>query len=350
MGAGISQNTVIQHQNLIRKTNRSRSLGHNKGSRWIFHLADAHSKTGIGGIIQRRGAVVQNQYLWLSYQRPGDSQPLALTAGEVASPLLDHGVQFAGLVLDHLTGLGKIQRFPKLIVGGVFPAPKQIFPDRTTEQHSFLRNDANEAAKLIFIHVGHIHTVDQHTAITCPVQARDQIHQGGFAGAGTANDTDGLTRLCPEADALQRIGRSAGIADGNILKFHTSGNRIHRFTPVGRCSFDLKHIPQPVAGSHRLGDGDDQICHLDQLHQDLGHIIVQGNDHTLGQNTALYLQCAHLNQCNNGNVDDRIGQRIHDGRDPTGGKLAGGQIPGLALKILDLLVFLAESPQDANAG
>ncbi len=48
-------------------------------------------------------------------------------------------------------------------------------------------------------------------------------------------------------------------------------------------------FPQATA----FGDSDDQVCHLDQLHQNLGHIIVEGNDQSLCQHAASTFSAPH---------------------------------------------------------
>ena len=51
---------------------------------------------GIGEEVERREGVVEQVDLGLAHQRPGDGEPLALAAGDVAAALLDAGLEAAG--------------------------------------------------------------------------------------------------------------------------------------------------------------------------------------------------------------------------------------------------------------
>ena len=60
-------------------------------------LFDGLAQGSVGGKVQRRGTVVQNQNLRLRHQRAGNRQALALAAGEVAACSLHGRIQHAGL-------------------------------------------------------------------------------------------------------------------------------------------------------------------------------------------------------------------------------------------------------------
>ena len=80
----------------------------------------------------------------------------------------------------------------------------------------------------------------------------------------------------------------------------------------------LQHISNPVTASHRLGHGNDQACHFDQLHEDLGHIVIQCHHLALGQNTGIHLQRTDPDQQHHRHIDHHIGHRIHQSGDPSG--------------------------------
>ena len=95
---------------------------------------------------------------------------------------------------------------------------------------------------------------------------------------------------------LQRGISRAVIPGGHILEFHLSLQIRSRAGAVFLTRFQIQYRRHPVPAGDGLGDGDDQVCHLDQLHQNLGHIIVEGNDQALGQHAAFHLQRAHMHQ------------------------------------------------------
>ena len=69
--------------------------------------------------------------------------------------------------------------------------------------------------------VAYIASVDQYAAFSDIVQARNQLNQGAFAGACTADHSDGLTRLCIKIDVCQDIIWMLRIIfEGDMIKFH----------------------------------------------------------------------------------------------------------------------------------
>ena len=140
----------------------------------------------------------------------------------------------------------------------------------------------------------------------------------------------------------------AVISGGHILKLHLSLQIRSRAGAVFLAGFQLQHGRHPVSAGDGLGDGDDQVCHLDQLHQNLGHIIVKCDNQALGQHAAFHLQRAHMHQQHHRQIDDHVGHGIHQGGNPSRGQLLAGHVLRFFLKGSNLRVLLAESPQYPN--
>ena len=94
----------------------------------------------------------------------------------------------------------------------------------------------------------------------------------------------------------------------------------------------------------------DQVGQLDQLDQDLVHIVHQ-RDHVAGGHTAhVDLNAAHIQQCHDGNVDDHIGQRAHQGRKVAHMELHSGQQVVGVLEAVDLVLLLVKGTHHAHTG
>ena len=78
------------------------ALGDDEERRFRGQGAQGFAERGIRGVVQRGGAVVQNQNVRMSHQRAGDCQALTLTAGQVASALLHRIIELARLLADKL--------------------------------------------------------------------------------------------------------------------------------------------------------------------------------------------------------------------------------------------------------
>ena len=104
----------------------------------------------------------------------------------------------------------------------------------------------------------------------------------------------------------------------------------------------------PADGGQRLGYQNDQICQLDQLHQNLGHIVGQRHHFALGNDALLHLAGREPQHCHNAQIDHHIGNRVHQCGNPSGPHLTLIQILCQIL-ILPLFLFLpAECPDNPD--
>ena len=74
--------------------------------------------------------------------------------------------------------------------------------------------------------------------------------------------------------------------------------------------FYLQHRLDSVSTCHRFCNINDQVCQLDQLCQNLRHIVIQCNHCTLCNDTHIYTDRANPDQCDNCHIDNDIGKRI----------------------------------------
>ncbi len=106
--------------------------------------------------------------------------------------------------------------------------------------------------RLSSCHVAHIQAVDQHRAAVDIVEARDQVDDGGLAGAGWADDGDRLAGLGGEADVLQhRLSCLIGGAD--VLEVHLAldGGHLDGIRLVHDLRLDVQQAEDALAA----GDG-----------------------------------------------------------------------------------------------
>ena len=191
--------------------------------------------------------------------------------------------------------------------------------------------------------------VQQHRAFGGVIQPGNQVHQSGLAGTGAADDADGLARLGPEGDMLQRGAGRACVAGSHVPELHLAGEGAGGGASVFLIAFQIQHSGETVAAGNGLGQRDDQVCHFDQFHQDLRHIVIQGDHQALGEDAMLHLHRAHIHQNHHCQVDDHISHRVHQSGDAACGKLAGGEFLRLLFKALHLRVLLAEGTEHPDA-
>ena len=102
-------------------------------------------------------------------------------------------------------GTGQLAGVDQLLVRGIGIAPAQILPDGAGEQRILLQHHGNLITQHIQIVVPDIHTAHLQAALRNVVQSGYELNQGGFAGAGTAQNAHRGAAGDVQVDILQGI-------------------------------------------------------------------------------------------------------------------------------------------------
>ena len=103
---------VLQHDDLVGVDDGGHPLRDDDHRGVGGHRPQRGPQPGVGGQVERGERVVEQVDLRPADQRPGDRQPLPLTAGDVGAALGDRRVQPARHLLDEVTRLGDLQARP----------------------------------------------------------------------------------------------------------------------------------------------------------------------------------------------------------------------------------------------
>ena len=343
--------SVVQHQNLIRRENRRRALRHDEHRRMIIESANGKAQIQIRRLVERGRAVVQHENLRLAHQCARNRQPLALTAGKVSAVLLDHCVQTA-LRLYDVVRLRHGNRLVQFRVRRVGLAPAKVVANRAVEQNRLLHHEADLASQRRLVLIAHIHAVDIDRARRRVIESRNQPDDAALAGAGAADDADRLPAQRGKINIRQRFRAGVIILKRNMIEahrlvVHDRGNGLFGRIHIG---LDIQNVRNALPAGETLVHGHDQVGELDQLDEDLSHIIVKRDDLTGLQHADAHLERAGINQPRDREIHQKVGDRIHQARNPARAALARGQRAILLLEFLILRLFLAERADDARAG
>ena len=105
-----------------------------------------------------------------------------------------------------------------------------------------------------------------------------------------------------------------------------------------------------VRAGERLGHIDDQVRELDEFNQNLRHVVDKRNQFTLRDNPVVHLDRADPDEHQRRQVDDRIGERVHECRDLAHKQLQACQFPVFRMEARNLFLFLIEGADHAGAG
>ena len=118
----------------------------------------------------------------------------------------------------------------------------------------------------------------------------------------------------------------------------------------GHAGLHVQHSLHTACAGKALAHLHDEVGQLDQLHQDLVHVVHQSNDVAGGHAAHIDLNAAHVQQRHDGNVDEHIGQRVHQGGNVAHMQLHPGQQVVGVLKALHLAGFLIKGAHDTHTG
>ena len=117
--AAIDDPPGLHHDDLVGERDRRQPVGDDERRPAVHRLAQPALDRLLGGRVDRRGGVVEDQDPRLGDQRPGDRDPLALAAGERQPALADDRVVAVGQAGDEVVGLGAARRELDLLPGRV---------------------------------------------------------------------------------------------------------------------------------------------------------------------------------------------------------------------------------------
>ena len=192
--AAVGDPAVVQDHDPVGQVQRGPAVRDDQRGPAAHHLAQRGVDLRLQPRVDGRGGVVEDQQPRVGDQRPGQRHPLPLAAGKGQALLADHGVVALRQPVDELVRLGRPGRRQDLLVGGVGAAVGDVGPDGVGEQEAVLHDQADRGPQGVPGHVGDVVPADPDHAGLRVVEARQQLRQGGLAGAGRADHGDDLAR------------------------------------------------------------------------------------------------------------------------------------------------------------
>ena len=168
--------------------------------------------------------------------------------------------------LDEFQRLGAACRDPHFLLGRVRLADAQIVGDRAVEQQRLLEHHADIPPQRRQLQAADIHAVDLDEAGLRVERAMQQRDRGRFAGAGRADQRDGLAGQRGEGEVLDR-GPLAVIGKRDVLEFDQAREPpgIHRVGPVAHRGHGIQHVEEFLQPRRLHEHAVDEADHLFEL-------------------------------------------------------------------------------------
>src|SRR6266404_2439308 len=149
----------------------------------------------LGLDVHAGGGFIKDEEARIVREGAGEIDELALADGERGAALVDAGGDAFGEGFDEI---GKAD-FANGVLDGVAvdvgSAEAHVGFDGAGEEEGVLKNDAEQAAQVLEIDFADVDAVEQDLAALNVIEAKKERDQRGLAGAGVADDGEGLAGL-----------------------------------------------------------------------------------------------------------------------------------------------------------
>ncbi len=206
-----AQAALVEYEDAVGVLNGAEAVGDDDrgaaGEQAIERFANHH----LGASVHAGGGFVEDEELGIVRQGAREADQLALADGKRGTALVDDGVETLGQGIEEMArGPLRAGRGRRRAIDGC-GAEANVGFERAGEQEGVLQHDAELAPQILDVQFADIDAVEKDLAALDVVEAQQELNGGGFAGAGVADDGDGLTGLDAEGDVAQDPIVFAGI-------------------------------------------------------------------------------------------------------------------------------------------
>ena len=240
--AGFHHRAVLHHGDQVRLLHGGQAVGDDDGGATTHHLLQGGLHLLLGGGVQGRGGLVENQHGRVLQQGAGNGHALPLAAGQPHAVVADNGVDSVRQLVDEALGLGAAHGGVNgLLVRAGQAAIGDVVRQRVVEQRDVLGDQRDLPPQAGEAIAGQGLAVEQDAPAGRFVEARDEAGQGGLAGPGTTNQGDGLSRPHGEGDIAQHVRPIRAVAKRDLLEtdFTTHSGHVQMAAVLLRALVEL---------------------------------------------------------------------------------------------------------------
>ncbi len=212
-----------------------------------------------------------------------------------------------------------------------------VLEDGAGEQERLLQDHGDVPAERGLGEIAHILAADQDLAAPDVVEAVQQRHRAGLAGAGRADQRHRLARLDPKADVAQHRD-AVDVAEGDVLELDRAVDAlgIERARPVTDVDRHVQDLEDPLPRRH--GPLHDAVLHgerPDRVEEALD-VEQEGDHHAEVELAAQHRDAADHDHDAHGGAGQRVDDRDHDLGEPGAAQLGIQIVRDLLLEQLEV--------------
>ena len=164
-------------------------------------------------VVERARRFIEDEDARVGGESARDGDALALAAGEIGAPLLDHGVIALRQLGDEFMRARQLRHADHLAARHRRIGERDVVMDGAVEQKVFLEHHADLAAQPGGIGLRDVDAVDQDLAALRLIKTLDELRQSRLAGARRADDANHLAGLDRERDFRENLGHAGLVAE-----------------------------------------------------------------------------------------------------------------------------------------
>src|SRR6266481_4747654 len=297
--------------------------------------------------------VIKDQNSGIAEDGPCNRGALFLSAGKCNAALAGDGLILKREPFNIRCNIGGFGGGVNLLVGGIFRAQRNVFPNRVAEEKGFLGHESNiftQRGQRIFADGP---AIQKEGAVQSVIRPRYQVDQRGFAGACWSNDGQAAAGWNAQAYIFQ--DQSAVVAEIQPTKLDFAANGFcipqlrrnhcvgnigpggqHFIDPSGGGQSSLKNVDDPPHGNHWPGQHHDVSHEADKLAE--SHVMQQ------------YFTRAQPEHKSNGQSKKQFQGGPKHSHEPGQRQAAGNVFLIGAFKEGDFCLFLSISADDPRTG
>src|SRR6266852_7714831 len=290
------------------RDHESSSPNHQVGQRLL------HKHLGLR--IQLRGGFVENQNRRIFQDRARNSDTLPLSSAQARSAFADYRIVPARQLHDEIVRQRRLGGSNDSILGNISQSVANVVPHRIVKQDVLLRHHGDLLAQRLDSYTANIHTVDANRSGGRFMEARQKIHERGFAGAARPHQSYDLAAARAKLNVLEDTARVAVISETHVVEDHLPGKRGQRHA-ARLLAFFLRAVEirkyLRADSAHRLKLLIDVACAL-QRHVSIEHRVEKSKELAFGHALEVNLLPRIQEKQRNGDGAEEVHERAGDDR------------------------------------
>ena len=344
---------VIQHQHLIRLGQGGDPVGNQDDGGGAEPLLQRGADLRVRFCIHRGEGIVKDHDRRGPCQHAGNGRALLLAAGQGDAPLAHEGIVALAEAGNGFIQAGRAGRGLHFLLRQVRCGDAQVLPQRPGEEEGLLQHDADIPPQMRQPDLPDIRSADGDppAVFRKGIQPVQQVHHGGFARAGAAQDTQGGSGGNRQVDIVQHL-RAAFIGEGHMLEADVAVHGRLQCIRIVLFLFRVHDIADPVDADAGLGHFGNHAAQL--AHRPDQHSVIGKESDKLAGGHGIFLPQAEDHAEDDHQHDLYPGEDIR--RAPEEGHQPAKLHPQVRVEIVllteavPLIALPAESPHHADAG